>query len=317
MYPEKLDQRTLNSESDFFTLFKLSSNCYAAIEKKGARTGSNAGFVDLGDKVIVFDTFMNINAAKDLLECIKKVTNKDPCFVVNSHYHLDHYGGNEILNSPIIATRFIREKIVTEAPQTVKRILDIEEKDIKAKEEALKIETDKNKILDIENELLFLKVIRENPITVTPPSILMEDTLTFHEPEIEAKLKLVSNAHTQEDLLLIVPDEKIVFMGDLVFSREDPWLGNGDPFNLMNVLDKILEQDFEYFVPGHGPLATREELKLQNQYTNEIINLVKLKMEKGEDIKEVKKSELSEVFHDWESPCFSWNIEFLSNYLKK
>ena len=123
MIQEKSNFKLSTVDSAFFTLYKLSSHCYAAIEKKGATTGSNAGFVDLGDKVVVFDTFVNVNAAKDLLQCVKKVTNKKPSFIVNSHYHLDHCGGNEVFNSPIIATKSIREKIVTDVPQTVKRIL--------------------------------------------------------------------------------------------------------------------------------------------------------------------------------------------------
>jgi hypothetical protein len=55
-------------------LNKLAKSCYAAIEKENTLTGSNAGFVNLGGKIIVFDTFLSIDAAKDLIRAVKEIT---------------------------------------------------------------------------------------------------------------------------------------------------------------------------------------------------------------------------------------------------
>ncbi len=60
--------------SPYFTLEKLAEGVYAAIDKKGEGAGSNAGFIDLGTEVVIFDTFLTTKAAKDLRKVAEEVT---------------------------------------------------------------------------------------------------------------------------------------------------------------------------------------------------------------------------------------------------
>src|SRR5215472_9107659 len=79
-----------------FTVKKLGDGVYAAISPDGSKAGSNAGFVVGSNGVLVVDTFVSTAAARDLLAEIRKVTNLPVRFVVNTHYHLDHTGGNAV-----------------------------------------------------------------------------------------------------------------------------------------------------------------------------------------------------------------------------
>ncbi len=132
----------MDCNSDFFTLYKLNDSCYAAIEKEGARTGSNAGFVDIDGMVIVFDTFLSLGAAKDLLDCIKEITGGVPSYVVNSHEHSDHFVGNQVFKefvSYIVSTHQTRSA-VNKFQETLDRVAELPEDWVE------------NRLLEIQNE---------------------------------------------------------------------------------------------------------------------------------------------------------------------
>src|SRR3954467_4801173 len=81
--------------SKHFNIQKLSEGVWAAINNDHyGHAICNAGIVDLGDKTIIFDPFMNLDAAADLKKIAKELTHKDASIVVNSHHHNDHVRGN-------------------------------------------------------------------------------------------------------------------------------------------------------------------------------------------------------------------------------
>jgi len=81
---------------DDFTLIRVADGVYAGIAKPGGLASGNAGFVVGQDSVLVFDTFFTPAAADELLEVIQGQTKLPVKYAVNSHYHLDHTGGNQV-----------------------------------------------------------------------------------------------------------------------------------------------------------------------------------------------------------------------------
>ncbi|MFW9825907.1 MAG: MBL fold metallo-hydrolase, partial [Candidatus Thorarchaeota archaeon] len=79
----------LDFESIYFDLYELHPGIFATM----AHVSSNAGFFDLGNYSIIFDTLMDPYATEDLIKASKQYTNKDPTFLVNSHFHIDHLYG--------------------------------------------------------------------------------------------------------------------------------------------------------------------------------------------------------------------------------
>ncbi len=93
------------AEGDF-QLIKVAEGVYAAIAKPGGLASGNAGFVIGDDGVLIFDTFFTPGALEELIGEIRALTKQPIRFAVNSHYHLDHTGGNQVLAAlgvPIIA----------------------------------------------------------------------------------------------------------------------------------------------------------------------------------------------------------------------
>src|SRR5215467_4379440 len=91
-----------------FTVKKIAEGVYAAISPGHSKAGSNAGFIVGSDGVAVVDTFVGEEPAKELLAEIRNVTSLPIRYVINTHYHLDHTGGNAVFKqegSTIVAQR--------------------------------------------------------------------------------------------------------------------------------------------------------------------------------------------------------------------
>src|SRR5215470_6285778 len=100
-----------------FTVKKIGEGIYAAIGADGGKAGSNAGFVVGSNGVVVIDTFVGVEPARALLAEIRKVTKLPIRFVVNTHYHLDHTGGNAVFaqeGATILAHKNLRGWLRTE-----------------------------------------------------------------------------------------------------------------------------------------------------------------------------------------------------------
>ena len=82
---------------DDFQLVKVADGVYAATAKSGGLASGNAGFVIGDDGVLVFDTFFTPAAIEELIGEIAAQTRQPIKYAVNSHYHLDHTGGNQVL----------------------------------------------------------------------------------------------------------------------------------------------------------------------------------------------------------------------------
>src|SRR5215467_14588857 len=80
---------------DLFEIKPIADGVYAAIAKPAYKVNCNAAIILLDDGVLVVDTHSKPSAARALIEQIKKLTPKPVKFVVNTHFHWDHYQGNE------------------------------------------------------------------------------------------------------------------------------------------------------------------------------------------------------------------------------
>ena len=97
---------------DNFTLVKVADGVYGAIAKPGGLASGNAGFIAGDEGVLMVDTFFTPAAVEDLIATIDAETRQPLKYAVNTHYHLDHTGGNQVLAArgiPIIAHDKVRE----------------------------------------------------------------------------------------------------------------------------------------------------------------------------------------------------------------
>src|SRR5258706_10763764 len=104
--PCELKTAAAPKAEDDFQLVKVADGVYAGIAKSGGLASGNAGFVVGDDGVLIVDTFFTPVALEELIGEIQAQTKLPTKFAVNTHYHLDHTGGNQVLVArgvPIIA----------------------------------------------------------------------------------------------------------------------------------------------------------------------------------------------------------------------
>lgn len=308
--------KKLEFESEFFDLYKLSDSAYGAISKENSGMGGNAGFIDIGDYLIIVDTTGHLDAAKDLKRAITQYTQKEPNFIVITHYHMDHLMGTSLfdISTQIMTSDRTMKYIQTEGR---KRIEELKKMDLNEMEESLKTEKDEEKRKEIESDLFFLKTIRSDDFIIREPNITFKEGCVIHGTERNVHLRTFKKAHTDGDVIVYIPEEKILFAGDLLFARRDPWLGSGDPEGWISVNDELLTFDFKVSVSGHGNLASKEEFSLESKYIKEILELVKEKIDSGEDPTQIKREDFSDEIQSWKSPTLERNINFLAEFLKK
>lgn len=307
------DKKNIKYDYEHFTMYELAEGVFAAIEK-GTLTGSNAGIIDLGDYNVIFDTFLNIDAARELKSAGEELTGKSAGFIINSHSHTDHIIGNCIYshNVPVISSKRCRELISEfkkefglEKGQYEKRIEEIENAISTA---------DDTETGNLNNELKFLVNLVKPDVDVRLPDITLDKEMTLYGSKRRIVLTQYDSAHSKGDVVAYLPDDKICFTGDLLFAESQPWLGSGDPEQLIHILEGMMDYEIEQFVPGHGRLAVKRDVFLQIRYINEIIQLVKEK--ESFDVNDYSVDELSPTFKNWKGLCFSWNINFLIERMK-
>ncbi|WP_105614526.1 MBL fold metallo-hydrolase [Vallitalea okinawensis] len=300
--------------SNYFNLYRVTENVYAAIKTNDLCMG-NAGFINLGDKVVVFDTFLSIEAAKELKQAIINITNCTNFIIINSHSHIDHYLGNCVFpdQTTIISSEIAYPKFI-ENNEEIKLEENLYDKEIRDLDDKLNTLTNRDDILDTNNFLIIYKNLNHPECKLINPNVTFKDNLSIHGSLDSIDLRVIPTAHSHGDIIATTLDKSVAFVGDLLFIDEHPYLGAGDPIKLIKELRTLLHSEIKHFIPGHGPICSKEQISEQIEYIETIITLVK---ENLKDSDNLKASDLPSKYHHYKGPCFRWNINFLTDYLKE
>ena len=232
-----LFSRIAFADSADFTVKKIGEGIYAAIGTDGGKAGSNAGFIVGSNGVVVVDTFEDVAPAKDLLAEIRKITNLPIRFVVNTHYHLDHTGGNAVFaqaGATILAQRNLRGWLRTE---NLKFFGPNPKPEQKAMVEALVL-----------------------------PDETYSDAVDIYLGTRQIQVRYMLG-HTGGDSVVTVPDADVVFAGDLVWQKHLPNLIDATTSDWVKTLDKLLaDHPAGTFVSGHGDVATVADVRDFHDY---------------------------------------------------
>jgi cyclase len=262
-------------QSKHFTIQKLAAGVYAAISKNGGYAICNAGIIDLGDATLIFDPFMTPEAAEDLKKAALLLTGHKIKYVVNSHYHNDHIGGNQVFdNANIISTQQTHELIAKFQPE------EITDDKTAAPLQLEKLKTKKTSTMtahELEENIMWTGyyealVTSNDSLKTILPDITFTDQLILYGTTRTVKLLCYGEGHTASDLFLYLPGENIAFLGDLLFVQNHPWLGDGDPDNWKKYLDSIAHLNVNILVPGHGPTGNISAIDTMKSYFARVNN---------------------------------------------
>ena len=303
-----------NLSSKHFTLKKVSEGIYAAIAKEGGGSVGNAGFIDLGGKLIVFDTFNTQQAAEDLKNMAINMTNHTVTLVINSHWHGDHIRGNQVFkDSQIISSYITYEKMREIHPSRIKKQKN-DLQGLKNYIELLKEQLSKSKDPKLEHQINFLREMETSlpTLELVLPHQTFINEMTFHGTKRSAKFFTWGGGHSDCDAILYIPEDKVIFMGDLLFVDSHPsFFEESNPGNWIEILEKVEKMDIQQAVPGHGPIGTKNDLSKLREYIIEISEIASQSIN-PED------TPLPNKYQKWSSPeQFQNNIKRLKEFIVK
>lgn len=311
--------KSLFDISKHFTVTYLAEGVYGAIHTEGGAAICNAGLIDLGGLLVVFDTFLTPQAARDLKQFALDTLGKVPEIVINSHYHNDHVWGNQEFDSAeIISSIRTRELFDTEGNLEFAwyQAHAVEKLEF-YRGRLQQVETDNDKISLLGLVGYYEGLVKALPhLSICKPGLTFERRLALHGEIRSAELIAFEGAHTDSDVVLFLPADGILFMSDLLFIRSHPYLSEGDPHKILAVLEELLAFDVNTYVPGHGPIGTREDVTKLVDYVKFCIDTAEEFAQAGSSLEELLKMTIPEKFRDWRMPqMFPGNLE--SIYQKK
>ena len=308
--------KTIPINSRHFRLEQLADGVYAAIHADDGWATCNAGIIDLGDRTLVFDTFMSPEAAEDLRNAAESLTGHPVYAVINSHPHNDHIWGNQAFypGVDIISTTRTRELIETEGPLEIRGFQAGAQKNLDILRDQLANSQDEITKAHLKVFIVYFQAILATLplLNICLPNLTFMGDLTLSGPKRTAKLISFEGGHSGSDAILYLPADGVVFMSDLLFIGGHPYLPDGDPDKIKQILAQIRKLQAKIFVPGHGPVGQTLHLDWMDGYINTLDELVRKAMEKGASEEEIGKIAMpSEYKHLIFPTFFPQNLLFL------
>ncbi len=238
------------------------------LEGEGGFGGGNMSLSLGDDGVVLIDDGLPLLTAK-LLAAIGKLTEDPIEFVINTHAHGDHVGGNEALGkegATIVAHDNLRQRMVTDG-------IRMPDGTIPRPEDAL-------------------------------PVLTFSDSMTFHLNGREAFVFHVEHAHTDGDAVIHFREDNVVHAGDVLFNRLFPYIdldSGGSVEGFIAAQERILAlaDGQTKIVPGHGELADKQDLVAAVEMLRDARDRVRKLITAGQSEEEILAANPLADYEDW------------------
>jgi glyoxylase-like metal-dependent hydrolase (beta-lactamase superfamily II) len=308
----------LHIQSDNFELTKLAPGVYGCTHKLGGNATCNVGVVDNGRETFIFDSFLSPHPAEELIKGVE-ASNLSPIkYLINSHFHNDHIRGNQAFpdDVTIISTTRTRELIEKWEP------INIAEEKEYAPQRFEYFDSLFQNFTGDQNSKAYRDLLMWRPyfetlakshdeIQTRLPETFVDSTMTFKGPSREVQLITIGGGHTESDLVMYLPDDKILFAADLIFSNCHPYLADGTLRGSLEWLDYLSTLDIETVLPGHGPIGSKSVITDMKNYILEVESTATNFAEQGSPEEELQNIPIPEKYAEyWFDQFFYSNLRF-------
>ncbi len=244
---------------------KITDNVYVLFG-----SGGNIGLFMGDDGTLIIDD-QYAPLSEKIKTAINGLTDNPVKYVVNTHWHGDHTGGNEAFGSDgatIVAHSNVRKRLSTE--QVMKA---------------------------------FNRTVPPSPEGAWPV-ITFEKDVTLHLNDDDLMIFHVHNAHTDGDAFVYFKNNNVLHMGDCFFKGRFPFIDLGSGGSIDGAIKAVsaglmIVDEETVIIPGHGSLATKKDLEDYSQMLNTIKDRVEKAMADGMTIDEIKAAGLDEGYEEW------------------
>ncbi len=239
------------------------------LKGQGGNIGASVGTDGV---LIVDDQFAPLS--EKIRAALKGLGGGDPTFVLNTHWHGDHTGGNKEfgLKAPIIAHTNVRNRLI-EGRASGRRPIP------PAPKEAL-------------------------------PVITFDASLSIHFNGEEIKAIHVPHGHTDGDAVIFFTKSNVVHMGDLFFAGGFPFVdldSGGSVAGYTAGVQQVIQQmpSNVQVIPGHGEPSTLDGLKEFHRMLTETVGILRKQMDEGKSLDDIKRAGLLDAWQKWGSGFIS------------
>lgn len=267
-------------------LHDLGNGCWAYLVPDGSWGWSNSGLITDGDSSLLVDTLFDLKLTREMLEALHASipASKQIDILVNTHADGDHTFGNQLVTGArILGTQGTVDDFARFDPAVLEKVC-----------------------LNAEQYGSAGVFMREcfrpfdfSGITLTPPTEIFSGTIEVMVGEKKVQLIEVGPAHSLGDALIYVPDDKVLYTGDILFSEGTPIAWYGPVRRWIDVCNRVLDMDVEAIVAGHGPISTKDDVSKMRDYLLYVTDRARPLYEAGMDYLEASyKIDLGE-YRDW------------------
>ncbi len=257
---------------------QVAPGVYAALGNGTIETRSSNMVIVNADDVFLVDTNITPEATRRLVNDIKTLTDKPIRYVVNTHWHYDHTDGNQVFGPDVtiighenerseILAGVLKNRLALEFQNLPGQLENIRRQIAEAADPARKKQAEER----LKVQEAYQEQLKET--VPTPPTMTVADHLTLFRGDREIRVLYLGRGHSDTDLMVYLPKEKIVATGDffegpgtgaLAFGFHDEWANN---------LEKLKALDVETVVPGHGePFKGKEQIGYFQAFLRDLWN---------------------------------------------
>ncbi len=225
-------------------LHEVGDGLYAYLQPDGGWGWSNAGLVVDGEHSLLIDTLFDLRLTEEMLAAMRRASPAADRIdtLVNTHANGDHCYGNQLVGDARIVASERTAAEMQELPASAMAALVAEAPQMGELGEFF---------------LRCFGAFSFEGIETVLPGETFAGECSLRVGARELRLIEVGPAHTRGDTLALLPAERVLFSGDILFHGAHPIAWAGPVSNWIAACDRILEMDVEVIVPGHGPLADK------------------------------------------------------------
>jgi glyoxylase-like metal-dependent hydrolase (beta-lactamase superfamily II) len=290
-----------------FDIRKVADGVWAAVASPAYKVNCNTAIIENADGVMIVDTHSKPSAARVIIERLREMTSKPVRYVVNTHFHWDHWHGNEAYPAVYPDAEIVTNDITREA-MVVKGLKRIQDHVRQVPGEIAKLKADIQAAspaergkheADLKLAESYLAEVRA--LKPALPTIAFEHTMKLYRRDREIHLLHLGRAHTAGDVFVYLPKEKVVITGDAMIGWT-PYMGDGYPEDWAGTLDRLAQLDFTHIIMGHGDVTGREWLSTFRSYVHDMVEAVRQEAATGATLEEVKQRVTAKLAPRYEKP---------------
>ncbi len=242
--------------------------------------GANVAFIVTDEGVILIDTPMLPDQAREWNEVIRRHTDQKIIYIINTDHHRAHVIGNQYFpTATVIAHEQAWKEMKSYGDSFRTRLINMY----------------RDRIPEAVEEWKRTLTIIKPEITFTGRTYLFKGDKEIH--------LIPLGGHTPATTVVYFPNEKLLFTGDLVVTNRPPFLSQGNTKQWLQALTYLRKLRYDVLIPGHGELTGKEATEKMSEFLRLVRRKVRIAYRAGMPKADTARS-LSHLIRFWPIPPF-------------